>query len=89
MKNLPGISKWVKLKKGFEPNVRPSKLNLFRNSPSMFVCRYGYNKKQQTSPAMWRGIYVEDAVVEVLTQKKEIEQAVKDAQAKFKEKYCK
>lgn len=87
MKNLPGIAKWVKLKKGFEPNVSPSKLNLFRNSPSMFVCRYGYNRKQQTSPAMWRGIYVEDAVVEVLTQKKEIEQAVKDAQAKFKEKY--
>lgn len=29
---------------------------------------------------MFRGIFVEDAVVDVLTQKKSIEQATKDAQ---------
>lgn len=87
MKNLPGIQKWVNLNKGFKPNVSPSKLNLFRNSPSMFTCTYGFGKKQSASPAMWRGIYVEDAVVEVLTQKKDIEQAIKDAKAKFQEKY--
>ena len=87
MQNLPGIEKWVKLNKGFKPNVSPSKLNLFRNSPSMFTCTYGFGKKQQASPAMYRGIYVEDAVVDVLTQKKDIEKAVKDAEKKFKDKY--
>ena len=87
MKNLPGIQKWVKLKKGFEPYVSPSKLNLFRNSPSMFACRYGFGAKGQSSPAMWRGIYIEDAVVEVLTEKKSIEEAIKGAQDKFKKKY--
>ena len=84
MQNLPGIEKWVKLNKGFKPNVSPTKLNLFRNSPSMFTCTYGFGKKQQASPAMCRGIYVEDAVVDVLTQKKDIEKAVKDAEKKFK-----
>ena len=87
MKNLPGIEKWVKLKKGFEPHVSPSKLSMFKNSPSMFTCAYGFGRKQQPSPAMWRGIYVEDAVVEVLTKKKDIEQATKDCQEKFKKKY--
>lgn len=46
----------------------------------MFVCTYGFGKKTQGSPAMFRGIFVEDAVVDVLTQKKSIEQATKDAQ---------
>jgi len=87
MQNLPGIEKWVKLKKGFLPHVSPSKICLFRNSPSMFTCTYGFGKRQSGSPAMWRGIYVEDAVVEVLTQKKDIEQAIKDCQTKFKEKH--
>ena len=87
MKNLPGIAKWCELGKGFEPYVSPSKLNRFRNSPSMFVCTYGFGKKTQGSPAMFRGIFVEDAVVEVLTQQKSIEQATKDAQKKFNERY--
>jgi len=87
MKNLPGIAKWVKLNKGFYPNVSPSKLSLFRNSPSMFICRYGFGKKQQPSAAMFRGIFVEDAVVEVLTNKLSIKKATDKAKKKLENKY--
>ena len=84
MRNLPGIKKWVDLDQGFSPTVSASKLSQFRNDLAMFVCRYGYNKKSKASPAMWRGIMCEDAVVEVLTNQKKIDQAIDDCQGRYK-----
>ena len=87
MKNLDGICKWVDLKKGFEPYMSASKLALFKNDLPMFVCKYGFGKKQQPSVAMNRGLIVEDAVCAVLTKKLDVEQAILKAINRFSSLY--
>tara|TARA_R100001460_G_scaffold32767_1_gene64231 strand:- start:3547 stop:4347 length:801 start_codon:yes stop_codon:yes gene_type:complete len=87
MKNLTGIQKWVDLKKGFEPNVSASKLSLFKNDLPMFICKYGFGKKQQASPSMHRGIIVEDAIAAILLEKLDVEAAIERAINRFNQLY--
>jgi hypothetical protein len=87
MKNLNGIKKWVDLKQGFEPNFSASKLSLFKNDLPMFICRYGFGKRQQPSASMHRGIIVEDAVCSVLTEKQTVDSAIEKAHARFNSLY--
>tara|TARA_S200002703_G_scaffold126560_3_gene113067 strand:+ start:187 stop:999 length:813 start_codon:yes stop_codon:yes gene_type:complete len=84
MKNLPGIEKWSKLEHGkFEPYMSASKLNLFKNDLPMFICKYGYGKGSGGSPAMHRGLIVEDAVVRVLQKKMSVDESIEKAAARF------
>ena len=84
MKNLAGIEKWSKLEhKKFEPYMSASKLSLFRNDLPMFICKYGFGKGSTGSPAMHRGIIVEDAVVRVLQGKMSVDESIEKAAARF------
>lgn len=83
MKNLNGIKKWTELNKGFEPYMSASKLSLFKNDLPMFVCKYGFGKRTSGSPAMHRGLIVEDAVVRVLQGKMTVDETIEKAAARF------
>lgn len=88
MKNLAGIAKWSQLEHGvFKPYMSASKLSLFRNDLPMFICKYGYGKKTSGSPAMHRGIIVEDAVVRVLQGKMSVDESIVKAASRFGQLY--
>jgi len=44
-----------------------SNLNKWIGSPSAWVAHYLYGRKGQPSPAMWRGIFTEQAVADILS----------------------
>jgi hypothetical protein len=60
-----------------------SNINKWIGCPSAWVAHYLFHKKGSASPAMWRGIYTEQAVADVLTGNLGIDAAIKRAQSDF------
>ena len=56
-----------------------SNLNKWIGCPSAWVAHYLYGKKGSASPAMWRGIFTEQAVSDVLTGKLGFDAAIHKA----------
>jgi hypothetical protein len=75
---------------GFEKHgidhLSASNINLWANAPDVWVMQYLYGKRTAIGPAPWRGICVEDAVVEILLGGKETE-ALDRAMEKFNSRF--
>ena len=76
---------------GFEKHgidhLSASSINLWANAPDVWVMQYLHGKRTPfTSPAPWRGICVEDAVVETLMGGSE-QEAIAKALAKFDQRF--
>ena len=75
---------------GFEKHaighLSSSSINLWANAPDVWVMQYLYGKRTAMGPAPWRGICVEDAVVEILLGGKETE-ALDRAMEKFNSRF--
>ena len=76
---------------GFEKHgidhLSASSINLWANAPDVWVMQYLHGQRTPfTSPAPWRGICVEDAVVETLMGGSEAE-AIAKALAKFDQRF--
>jgi hypothetical protein len=75
---------------GFEKHgidhLSASNINLWANAPDVWVMQYLYGKRTAMGPAPWRGICVEDAVVEILLGGKETE-ALDRAMEKFNSRF--
>ena len=75
---------------GFErhgiDHLSASNINLWANAPDVWVMQYLYGKRTAMGPAPWRGICVEDAVVEILLGGNETE-ALDLAMEKFNSRF--
>lgn len=67
-------------------HLSASNINLWANAPDVWVMQYLYGKRTAMGPAPWRGICVEDAVVEILLGGKETE-ALDRAMEKFNSRF--
>ena len=63
-----------------------SQINKWIGCPSAWVSHYLFNNKGGASPAMWRGIFTEQAVADTITGTLPIEKAVSKALDDFDEK---
>ena len=76
-------------KNGFEmhgiDHLSNSSISLWESNPAQWVMNYLLKETRPASAAMWRGIAVEDAVVDVLNGN-DVEQAIQDAEKAFDEK---
>ena len=77
---------------GFEKHnikhLSASSLNLWANAPDIWVAQYLFGERTGMGAAAWRGIMVEDAVVEVLTKKATVDAAVARAVNKFNDRFA-
>jgi len=75
---------------GFEKHniehLSASSINLYSNAPDVWVASYLYRKRTPMGPAPWRGICVEDAVVQILMGDSEAA-AIDKALAKFDQRF--
>ena len=75
---------------GFEKHgidhLSASSINLWTNSPDVWVMQYLFGKRTPMGPAPWRGICVEDAVVHTLMGGSEAE-AIQMAHDKFDKRF--
>lgn len=67
-------------------HLSASSINLWTNCPDLWVVQYLFGRKTPMGAAAWRGICVEDAVVETLMGGKETE-AIDKAIAKFDQRF--
>ena len=67
-------------------HLSASSINLWANAPDVWVMQYLHGKRTGMSAAPWRGICVEDAVVETLMGGSE-EEAISNALAKFDQRF--
>jgi hypothetical protein len=67
-------------------HLSASNINLWANAPDVWVMQYLYGKRTAMGPAPWRGICVEDAVVEILLGGKQTE-ALDRAMEKFNSRF--
>lgn len=67
-------------------HLSASSINLWANAPDVWVMQYLHGKRTGMSAAPWRGICVEDAVVETLMGGSE-EEAIANALAKFDQRF--
>ncbi len=76
---------------GFEKfevsHLSASSINLYKNAPDVWVSQKLAKKKFPGSPAMTRGIAVEDAVVAALATGKTLEEAIDVGHARFDKTY--
>jgi hypothetical protein len=75
---------------GFEKHnidhLSASSINLYSNAPDVWVASYLFQKRTPMGPAPWRGICVEDAVVQILMGDSEAA-AIDKALAKFDQRF--
>ena len=75
---------------GFEKHsidhLSASSINLYSNAPDVWVASYLFGKRTPMGPAPWRGICVEDAVVQILMGDSETA-AIDKALAKFDQRF--
>ena len=75
---------------GFEKHgidhLSASSINLWTNAPDVWVMQYLHGIRTPMGAAPWRGIVVEDAVVDILTGGSE-EKAIQDALDKFDKQF--
>jgi len=64
-----------------------SNINQWIESPDSWVSHYLYGNRGSGSPAMWRGIFVEQAVADTITEKLQIDDAIENATKDFDSKY--
>ena len=67
-------------------HLSASNINLWSNAPDVWVMQYLYGIRTPMGPAPWRGICVEDAVVEVLCGGK-LTEALDKAHEKFNSRF--
>jgi hypothetical protein len=67
-------------------HLSASSINLWANAPDLWVMQYLHGKRTGMGPAPWRGICVEDAVVETLCGGKQAE-AIDKAMEKFHSRF--
>lgn len=67
-------------------HLSASSINLWANAPDVWVMQYLHGKRTPMGPAPWRGICVEDAVVETLMGGSE-QDAIANALAKFDKQF--
>ena len=60
-----------------------SQINKWIGSPSVWVSEYLFKFRSPASPAMWRGIFTEQAVADTITGKMKIDEAIKNALKDF------
>ena len=60
-----------------------SQINKWIGSPSVWVSEYLFKFRSPASPAMWRGIFTEQAVADTITGKMKIDDAIKNALKDF------
>jgi hypothetical protein len=75
---------------GFEKHglthLSASSINLYASAPDVWVVSYLFGRKTPMGPAPWRGICVEDAVVQILMGDSETA-AIDQALAKFDKRF--
>jgi hypothetical protein len=80
----------TEISNGFErhniDHLSASSINLYSNAPDVWVASYLFCKRTQMGPAPWRGICVEDAVVQILMGDSETA-AIDKALAKFDQRF--
>lgn len=67
-------------------HLSASSINLWANAPDVWIMQYLFNLRTPMGAAPWRGICVEDAVVETLMGGSE-EEAITNALAKFDQRF--
>lgn len=67
-------------------HLSASSINLYSNAPDVWVVSYLFGKRTPMGPAPWRGICVEDAVVQILMGDSEAA-AIDKALAKFDQRF--
>ena len=67
-------------------HLSPSSINLYANAPDVWVASYIFGRKTPMGPAAWRGICVEDAVVQILMGESEAA-SIDQALAKFDKRF--
>lgn len=67
-------------------HLSASSINLYSNAPDVWVASYLFKKRTPMGPAPWRGICVEDAVVQILMGDSEAA-AIDKALAKFDQRF--
>lgn len=67
-------------------HLSSSSINLWSNAPDVWVMQYLFGKRTPMGPAPWRGICVEDAVVDTLLGGSE-QNAIKAALEKFDKRF--
>lgn len=76
---------------GFEKHgidhLSASSINLWTNAPDVWVAAYLFKKRTPFGPAAYRGIVIEDAVVDCLTGKKDADAAKVAAVERFNKQY--
>jgi len=76
---------------GFEKHgidhLSASSLNLWTNDPALWVMQYLHGKRTPMGPAAWRGICIEDALVQVKLGKMSLTDAYDYAEKKFDTRY--
>ena len=60
-----------------------SQINQWIGCPAAWVANYLFDNKGSPSPAMWRGIFTEQAVSDTITGKMKIDEAIKNAVKDF------
>ena len=63
-----------------------SSINKWIDCPCAWVSHYLFDNRGSGSSAMWRGIFVEEAVADTITEKMDIESAIKKAVKNFDNK---
>jgi hypothetical protein len=80
----------TEISNGFErhniDHLSASSINLYSNAPDVWVASYLFKKRTPMGPAPWRGICVEDAVVQILMGDSEAA-AIDKALAKFDQRF--
>ena len=64
-----------------------SNLNKWIEAPDSWISGYLYGNRGSGSPAMWRGIFVEQAVADTITENLKIDDAIEKALEDFDAKY--
>tara|TARA_R110000787_G_scaffold89337_8_gene189227 strand:- start:1078 stop:1830 length:753 start_codon:yes stop_codon:yes gene_type:complete len=64
-----------------------SQINKWIGCPSAWVSHYLFNNRGGSSPAMWRGIFTEQAVADTITNKLPMNEAIEKAQADYDAKF--
>jgi hypothetical protein len=76
---------------GFErhgiDHLSASSINLWTNAPDVWVMQYLHGKRTPMGPAAWRGICIEDALVQVKLGKMSLTEAYDYAEKKFDQRY--
>ena len=60
-----------------------SQINKWIEAPDAWVAQYLFGNRSSGSSAMWRGIFVEEAVADILTERMTYDEAVKKALSNF------